>query len=424
MLWLALRFTRLPPEPERAAALDELTAWAYDYTPHISTCHGDSLLLEISRCLRLFGGVELLCQRICADLDSLAPHYHLGLAHTAPGAWILSFQQHPPAADDSRAEFMQRLQAAPLHLLAEHPRAVSGLQQMGLGRLGEVLDLPRAELGRRFGNDFVAWLAGIEGSAAAPAPLFQAGESFHRQLEFNFPLRDSGQLEAPARELLQQLVTWLVSRQLQCQQICWQLCSPQHRRLAVPVSCSRVHGRWDMLLGLTRLHFERVQLDFDVERLELTCQQTVAVDLRSQPLFELSGCERTDEQARALVARLQARLGGGALYQIQLCPEHLPEYSQQAAPPFAPRPTVQAPPGPRPCWLLGAPQPLHYRGGHLYWHGALQLLRGPERIRGYWWQPAGATARDYFVARCDDARHYWVYRDGDSGEWYLHGLFA
>lgn len=423
MLWLALRFTALPADPgERSALLDELAAWAYDYTPHIERYAGDTLLLEISRCLKLFGGLEALCQSITLALDGLHPDYCLGLAHSGKGARILSFQQHPVSNADSRALFVRRLRAAPLGLLVDHPRAVASLQQMGLARLGDIWEMPAAELGRRFGRGFVRDLQAIQAGAEPPPATYRPRDDFHDWVEFDSPLSDCQQLEAPVRALLQHLVDYLVARQRQCQRIDWRLCSPRGDTLEVPVACTRVYSQWHMLFELTHLRLERLQLTFEVARLELECHHTVAVDLRNRPLFEATQSEGAREQAETLVARLQARLGPRALYQLHLQPEHLPEYSQSLELPFAAMPAAEAARGPRPCWLLAPPQRLRHWRGRLYWHGVLELLRGPERIQGYWWQRS--AVRDYFIARREDALHCWVYRDRHDNHWYAHGIFA
>lgn len=423
MLWLALRFTALPGDPgEKTDALKYLASWAYDYTPYIKRYADNTLLLEVSRCLQLFGGVEALCRRLKSGLDGMFPHYELGLAHTDKAAWMLSFQQYLISDADSQEVFVERLQSVSLEYLVEHPRVVSSLQQMGFSRMGDIWQLPLAELGRRFGKPFVGYLQEVQGEKYLPPEIYQASEYFCRQIAFASPLRNSNYLEIPARQLLQQLIDYLVTQQLQCQQICWRLYSPQGEQQEITIGCARVHSRWEMLFELTRIRFDRLTLNFEIDRLELACNQTVAVDLRNRQLFQQSNEERISEQAEALVARLQTRLGRRALYQIHLQTEHLPEYSQSLELPFGQMKSAGAAHGPRPCWLLTRPQPLRQQQGQLYWHGKLNLVRGPERIQGYWWnQP---TARDYFIARRDDALHCWIYQDIAERHWYAHGIFA
>jgi protein ImuB len=53
--------------------------------------------------------------------------------------------------------------------------------------------------------------------------------------------------------------------------------------------------------------------------------------------------------------------------------------------------------------------------------GQFELLAGPERIESGWWD-GDEAGRDYFVARFKNAAVAWIYRE--TGEWFLHGLFA
>jgi protein ImuB len=423
MLWLALRFTALPDDPdEKTDALKYLASWAYDHTPYIKGYADDTLLLEVSRCLKLFGGVESLCQRLKTSLDGMFPHYQVGLGHTDKAAWMLSFQQYPISDADSQETFVERLQSVPLEYLVEHPRPVNSLQKMGFACLGDVWQLPLAELGRRFGKAFVTYLQEIQGEKYLPPEIYQAKEHFCRQIAFTSPLRSITHLEIPARQLLQQLIEYLLTQQLQCQQICWRLYSPQGEQQEILIACTRVHSQWEMLFELTRIHLERLSINFEIDRLELECSQTMSVDLNNRQLFQQSREESTCDQVEALVARLQARLGRRAIYQLHLQTEHLPEYSQSLELPFTQMQSVDAAQSSRPCWLLTRPQPLRQRQGRLYWHGQLELVRGPERIQGYWWNRP--TARDYFVARREDAVHCWVYQDIAERHWYAQGIFA
>ena len=66
------------------------------------------------------------------------------------------------------------------------------------------------------------------------------------------------------------------------------------------------------------------------------------------------------------------------------------------------------------------------------YQGELQLLLGPQRVEGGWWdrdESSGHTrhaVRDYWVARSVHAGLVWVFqtRLADEPAWYLHGMFA
>lgn len=409
--------------------LKRLASWAYSRTPYIQRYQEDTLLLEVSRCLRLFGGVENLVQELCDSLDYMPYSYQMGMAHTAKGSWLLSFQNYELREQDSHAVFVSRLRESSLELLCEQQSAVSSLQKMGLKTLAEVLDLPSQALGKRFGQDFQGYLRELVGGIEKPPLIYQANEHFCRQVPFAWPVVRTDLLELPAKQLLQQLVDYLVRQQLQCQKINWNFYSAQGGKQSVEIGCERIHRHWELLFELTRIRLEQLKLDFEVELLELECRQTSPVNLGSDSLFAWESA-RVQGNVESLVARLQTRMGRDQLYQVQVKAEHLPELAQSLELPFETQepPQEAVPRGARPCWLLPKPQPLKRRGNLLYWNDqqinkSLKIIDGPERIEGYWWQQP--EARDYFIARRDDSVHCWVYRELNEGQnWYAQGVFA
>lgn len=84
--------------------------------------------------------------------------------------------------------------------------------------------------------------------------------------------------------------------------------------------------------------------------------------------------------------------------------------------------------GPRPVWLLSAPQQLPVRSERpIFASLPLDLMAGPERIETGWWDDAPAT-RDYFIAENAAGHLVWIYRERllepDRPLWYLQGVFA
>ncbi|MFO0940460.1 MAG: hypothetical protein U0930_06795 [Pirellulales bacterium] len=55
------------------------------------------------------------------------------------------------------------------------------------------------------------------------------------------------------------------------------------------------------------------------------------------------------------------------------------------------------------------------------WHRVLGAV-GPERLESGWWKGASAR-RDYYRIITHLGCWWWIYRDLNSAEWYLHGIF-
>jgi protein ImuB len=187
-----------------------------------------------------------------------------------------------------------------------------------------------------------------------------------------------------------------------------------------------------------------------------------AVEVAEAPAEQLAIGDRP-EVARALevvLSRLAARLGEGALFAAEPADRHRPEAAYRPVPfrasgrngaraapangtahPELPLDSVSTPattPAPtltpgsdgiRPTRLLSPPRPVVAEGeggrltalrvdGRAF---AVVALAGPERLAGEWWSER--FDRDYYRVRLEGLGDAWVYRDGQDGRLYLHGLF-
>jgi protein ImuB len=54
-----------------------------------------------------------------------------------------------------------------------------------------------------------------------------------------------------------------------------------------------------------------------------------------------------------------------------------------------------------------------------------RILRawGPERIETGWWR-GGCVRRDYYQVETTAGGRYWLFRELNSGRWFLHGKFS
>ncbi len=138
--------------------------------------------------------------------------------------------------------------------------------------------------------------------------------------------------------------------------------------------------------------------------------------------------------AETALARIEGRLGEGAVVTAEARDEHRPEAAgvwrtvhEGAADP--PDPLGLSPGrGPAACLrLLEEPAPARSAGqGELHINGAsgshrvsVSAWHGPERLSGHWW--GDPYDRDYYWAAATDGRLFWVYRDRRAGGWFVHG---
>lgn len=446
---------------EEKAAL-HLQDICYRYTPYIEIHsskhhHNLGLFLEISRCLKLFGGVDNFCKELNSALLRTPYEYTYALGHTKHGAWLLShahqythfFNQAIEAITTKKAIppptihrlFINQINTLSVTLLNEHPKAMDSLIQTGFNTLGDVYtQLQKTHLGsltQRLGeevSEYIANLFDIDQSMSqtrlfsAPAKTYQPRESFHQHIQFDYPVNHTEQLRQPMQQLLEKLETFLRQRQKQAQRLHWHLFDIYKNKDSLTINGSGLSGQHhgsQQLLDLSCIQLESKSLNFDVDILELECHQLQTVHNNSHTLAFSGKKKGAGSQSFELtLARLQSRLGDEAIYKVSTCDHHIPEKTNITIPvnqTANTQLTDQQHQALRPSWLLHQPAPIHFRDRALYWYGELQLLQGPERIEGYWWDEV--TARDYFIAQREDYIRVWIFYDVFIGSWFVQGVF-
>lgn len=423
--------------------LDQMAERLYAFTPYIEFHQAKNqpeagLLLEISRCLNLFSGVISLSEKIFAAVADIP--FAFGLAHSAPAAWLLSYQQNTITGEENKNLFLQRLNAIAIHLLHDFPGVMDALHKTGFTSLGDLaLQIEKqsiTSIKKRFGEDFASYLGavfdidqGLQQNALFDQPLnvYQPQEFFFDALQFDYPVDQIDQLRLPLEMMLQKLTAYLCKRQLACQHIEWRLFDIGQNSEAIKIHCDKSQTQWQLLHQLTLIHLEHHQLPFAVDAIELTCRNPQKRQHQNHKLdfHGDSGKADSHHQLALIEAKLNARLGAQAIFKISYNDSHIPECSNKKIPSSA-TPDQKLPAclnhNPRPSWLFDAPIPIGEHPKTLRWRGGLQLLTTPERLQSHWWDTP--FARDYYVAQREDGLRLWVYKDLGLNEWFLQGVFA
>lgn len=441
MLWAAW----LPPPDARPQPWPQaVTHWALSFTPRV-TCQGDAVLMEVQGSLRLFGGWPALQARVEVQ------GRELGLA---PPAWApqalaaLAFvRAGRPGAPDAGPDALDPLPLTVLDAAVPHAAV---LAQTGCHTLGDLRRRPRAAVARRFGAALLEGLDQACGLRPSVHAWVTVPDRFEARLELPWRLEQAEALVDGARRLLLPLQGWLTARQagVQACRLRWLHDGLRPRdagpggelvwRTATPTRDI------DHLQRLLAEHLAHVTLQAPVGELVLEA-------LEVQPWRPQAGdwwADPATAQAEGLLPvleRLSARLGPQHVLRPQLCDDHRPEAMVRWAPAAqaaqtadaadaVPRRTASEAPamGPQPGFLRTQPLRLVVRGHRPHYHGELQLLVGPQRIEGGWWDAADQAvplARDYWVAHSPRAGLLWVFctrpvAQQQEPAWYLHGHFV
>lgn len=430
------------PEQE-SKALQEAALWCLHFTPHV-VLKPDGLLLEVGASLRLFGGHQRIATQLLSGLLELGLQARLASAATAGAAWLRAQTDGISTVFAHDGDINEALDPLPLHVLDSAQPHLDTLDGIGCRRLGDLRQLPRAGLARRFGQALLSELDRAYGTEAEAHLWFTAPVIFDVRLELPARVENTEALLFAARRLLLQLTGWLSARHAAVAGITLNLhheSSRQrdHRRTAVNIMLGMPSRDIDHLALLLRERLAQLDLIAPVIEISLQAEQITA---QAAPNTELFPTPTSDaENTGRLVERLQSRLGHEAVRQLSVFADHRPEKSvmssvlstqqarrQQARSKVADEEENAHPPCLRPSWLLPQPLALHTHQHKPFYQSPLTLLSGPERIESGWWDDALAT-RDYFIAQNEQHLLLWIFRLRTTGNvsgsgWFLHGLFA
>lgn len=442
--------------------------------------------LEVQSCLRYFGGLPALLDRLRAALAPLGHTVRIASAPTALGAALLAAWRddlalgphttaHPAphtvtppvtpptghtTGPNSAPDALQRLlDAVPLQLLGPGAQQLQALQGMGLHTLADLRALPRAGLARRFGPDLLTDIDRARGHAPEVHAWLTLPLSFASRIELLCRADTSAQVLAGAQVLLARLLAWAGARQARIVRFSLVMHHdvrrrrdspdaeqpPEHTTLVIAPAEPAADPRH--LHSLLAEHLGRLPLAAPALELSLLCDQLSAGAPPNGELFASRASER--EGLARLVDRLQARLGTAQVQCLAAVSDHRPEHSTRWQPADAARlgAPAEATAGGRPAamtalaalagahrlaaqplWLLPAPRALSERAqGPLLDGQPLQLLAGPERLESGWWDAQGPAVRDYFIAQTATGALAWIYRHrlpgGEAGQAAASGWF-
>lgn len=388
-----------------------LAAWAYGFSAQVSLHYPRAVLMEVASVMGLFGPWPAFEARLRQELAALGFQHRIVLA-TNPVAARMLVNAHDGLAITSSAALEQALGQLPVDRIGLPREQAQALMRMGLRTTGQVLQLERAALNRRFTGELLMHLDLLQGVRPLGMTCFVPPERFDCRIELNFDVESTQALLFPLRRLINDLGVFLSTRDGGVQRFVVCLEHAQGAPTQVPVGLLAAERDPNLLFELARGRLEPVQVTQPVRNVRLLAEELPAYVPVAQGLFEArSAAGQGWEQVRE---RLRARLGDDAVYGVHRQADHRPERAwavQASAKTFH----AYSPAPLRPGWLLPQAQPLPEQA----WH----CLAGPERIESGWWD-GGDVRRDYLRVRLPSGRQAWVYRTlGDDTLW-LQGWFG
>lgn len=410
-----------------AAAVRAVALALLQYTPEAALSDNNTLLLEVSASLTLFGGIRPLYRKVQATLQVLGLSARISIAPTAGGAWLLATC---PAARHRRSVLLstlaRRLDALPCASLPAAQPYLDWLSGIGSATLGTLRALPRAGLQRRTHASVLQALDAAYGRAPELFEWIVPPPEFNGRIELMERLEHADAVFFVARRLIEQLCGWLVAHRRAVTRVAFNLIHERGRHARPPTLLELMLGApaWEAehLLRLLKERLHKLELSAPIIAVTLHATETEPMAPVPKDLFPEPGGSPADRQR--LIELLVARLGRENVLHPSPIADHRPEVANRWVPIDEKPAAASCSQGAeRPFWLLDAPISLPVKQHRPFYGSPLRIIRGPERIEDGWWN--GLTLRDYFIAEAADGTRYWLYQERNrQNGWFLQGFFA
>lgn len=445
--------------PEDAEAdtqlLEHIAGWCLRYTPLLACDAPDGLLLDITGCAHLYGGEAALIADLSARLERARLAVSIAVAGSIGAAYAAARYGTP--GSHANGDERKLLSPLPLAALRLAPETIASLGRVGLKRIADIIDLPRAPLTARFGGDVIRQLDRALTLEDEPLTPRLPVAPYVAEQRFPEPIAREEDVLAVTERLAQRLKTTLERRGDGARRIELTLFRTDGalRRIAAGTSRPLRDAIEIRALFVERLTALADTLDpgfgFDMARLSVLIAEPCAPEQIG------IGGDASKEMNR-LVDRLSARLGSQRVRRLVAQDSHIPELASIAVP--AQRTGTEdgwaafhqyrdaTELAPRPLRLLARPEPIEAMAEvpdgpplRFRWRRALHEViaaDGPERIEGAWWsepgeRDSGNLARDYFRVEDRTGLRFWLFRAGlyrdlapgnAAPTWFVHGMFA
>ena len=479
--------TRLQNRQLEARFLASLRRWASKFSPWVAEEIPNALVIDLTGCAHLFGGELGVIQQVELDCLNLGLSVHIGMADTKGAAWALARYAgqplglsrtgdaidqeapatrsravkrrnwerggQPPRLQSSQGGFariaapgftQQALAPLPVAALRLEDHVITSLNRLGLRRVENLMDQPRAAIARRFGKGTIYRMDQALG--VAPEPISPAKQSLHLACRLTLP-EPIGLIEdmlAALDKLLPRLAASLTAKGRGVRRLRLEAYRTDQTMQSVEVGLARPSADMALIRQLLVIKLEDIKVEFGIDVLRVVAAQTEPIyahqhkgKIKAGPAVAARLSQNTELDD--LIGKLGARIGLEAITRLHPGDSHIPEKASQVLAAAWSMPQMDWPIvlrarpliyfQPEPIVAAEVPKvPLHFK-----WRGQsheLQSAQGPERIAPEWWLEERAWrsgTRDYWRVVTKSGDRLWLYfahGGAISGGWFCHGRFA
>lgn len=444
-----------------ARGLRALASWMVRWTPLTALDGVDGLMLETTGCDHLHGGETAMVEALSLRLTRSGCAHRIGLAGTPGAASALAraaAKEGVPAllSEGGERDGLADLPVAALRLSTE---AVILLRRFGLVRIGQLYDIDRKALARRFQSRDMSDAVCLRldqalGLRIEPLQPLLPPPAHAARLPCPEPIANGQGVAEGLRQITEILCADLARLGQGARSFILHAFKSDGDVSSLSVTAARPVRNPEHILRLFRETLDSIDPGFGIDLLLLEARRAGQMSVSAVALSGDLAASDTDEAALAALAdRIVAKLGQGSVLVNTPQASHAPDRAERWLPyegTLPPHASTSATTGPRPVRMLSHPErveviaevpdgpPLRF-----VWRRIVRTVSradGPERINPEWWRslpPVGAKpknlprARDYYRVEDSKGGRYWLFREGlyddergAAPEWYVQGLFA
>jgi protein ImuB len=371
-----------------------------------------------------FSEAELI-QKCVSPLIALGVEIRLGVAHSPDLALLAARFGDPIRMVESSATFLAPL---PIEALQPSDELSSILNSWGIRTIGQMVNLPMAQVCERLGPEAVEFWERSQGGRPRPLKLARPQEFFAEQADLENPVEMLEPLLFLLRRFLEQIgkrlgTAYLVAGKLRLV-LRFEKGPPYQRIFTIPEPTREV----DLLFRMLHTHLENFISEFPIIGLELAAKP---VRPTAEQFSLLEKGLRDPHQFSETLGRMQALLGsdrvGSPEVELSHHPDafHIQPYENDTTSPSGTdddllvgvpwlrfRPPIQA------RIILHGARPAYLYSSRCT--GPIKDARGPWLLDGNWWDEKQWEREEWDVAT-DEGLYRLVHVDEG---WFLDGIYA
>lgn len=404
--------------------LETLRRWSLRYCPWAALDGRDGLLLDVTGSAHLHGGEDGLARDAGARLARAGFAVRIGVADTPGAAWALAHFAGGVAPAGGTAAALAPLPVAALRLDADR---ATGLQRLGLRRIGDLTELARGPLARRFGQDLLDRLDRVLGTLPEPIAPRADPPRFAVRLTLPEPIGLVADVMAGLERLLVRLCDSLRAEEAGARAFVLTLRRVDHAAARVPLRLAAPMRDPARILPLFARGIEAADAGFGIDQLRLEAR-----GVEPLPATQIGSRAASAERLDALVTRIGARIGLDNVRRLRPVESHVPERSFALVPAAEAAPCGAWPARPERPLTIFPPEPIAARAAappaRFRWRRmsfAAGRATGPERIAAEWWRDDAWTSglRDYWKVETRQGRRLWMFHTPMDPGWFVQGEF-